>query len=71
MSVRIHRQHWQALLGELCGTAVAELPLRRSWCLVHSRHRRLSPVAQAFLRFVREQRPLSQQTLARRFGDPE
>ena len=57
--------------GLLRQLPVAELPLRRSWCLVHSRHRRLSPVAQAFLRFVREQRPLIQQTLARRFGDPE
>lgn len=41
------------LLREL---PVAELPLRRSWCLVQAKARRPSPVAAAFLAFIREDR---------------
>lgn len=43
--------------GRLCELPVAELPLWHSWCAVHSRERRLSPVAAAFLDFIRRQRP--------------
>lgn len=43
----------QGLLREL---PVAELPLQRSWCAVNIRGRRLSPVAQAFLDFIRTER---------------
>ncbi|WP_437879936.1 LysR family transcriptional regulator [Pseudomonas sp. LRF_L74] len=41
------------LLREL---PVEELPLQRSWCVVHQRGKRLSPVAQAFLDFIRRER---------------
>jgi DNA-binding transcriptional LysR family regulator len=43
----------QGLLREL---PVEELPLQRSWCVVHVRGKRLSPVAQAFRDFVRNER---------------
>ena len=43
--------------GRLCELPVAELPLWHSWCVVHQRERRLSPVAAAFLDFIRRQRP--------------
>lgn len=42
--------------GELIELPVAELPLRRSWCVVHPRDKQLSPVAQAFFDFVRRER---------------
>lgn len=50
-----------AVLRELaCGALkelpVTELPLVRSWCVVHPRGKYLSPVAQAFFGFVRGQR---------------
>ncbi|MBB6340638.1 DNA-binding transcriptional LysR family regulator [Pseudomonas fluvialis] len=41
------------LLKEL---PVEELPLYRTWCAVHARGKRLSPVAQAFLDFIRTER---------------
>jgi len=60
-----------AVIGELrSGTlrelAVAELPLRRSWCLVRAKARRPSPVAAAFLAFIREERA-QLSSLAERF----
>jgi DNA-binding transcriptional LysR family regulator len=50
-----------AVRGELASGAlrelpVAELPLLRSWCLAYPRGKYLSPVAQAFFAFVRDQR---------------
>lgn len=54
--------------GLLCELPVAELPLRRSWCLVNVQGKRLSPVAQAFQRFIREQRGQLHEVLAARFG---
>lgn len=42
--------------GRLCELPVAELPLQHSWCVVHPRDRRLSPVALAFLEFIRSSR---------------
>jgi DNA-binding transcriptional LysR family regulator len=60
-AVRLELQH--GLLREL---PVAELPLFRSWCAVNLRGRRLSPVAQAFLGFIRSERELIA-GLARRF----
>src|SRR5690606_28113603 len=42
--------------GELVELPVVELPLRRSWCVVHARDKQLSPVAQAFFEFVRHER---------------
>ena len=35
---------------------VEELPLYRSWCLVQAKAKRLSPVAHAFLAFIRSER---------------
>lgn len=42
--------------GELVHLDFTELPLFRSWCAVHARGKRLSPVAQAFLEFMRSER---------------
>ena len=42
--------------GRLLELPVEELPLYRSWCVVHARGKRLSPVAQAFLDFIRTER---------------
>ena len=44
--------------GQLCELPVRELPLYRSWCVVHPRGKRLSPVAQAFVEFIRSERAL-------------
>jgi DNA-binding transcriptional LysR family regulator len=52
--------------GELVCLSFTELPLYRSWCAVHARGKRLSPVAQAFLDFLRTERALIR-TLAERF----
>ena len=52
------------LLKEL---PIVELPIYRSWCLVHPRGKRLSPVAQAFSEFVRVERA-EISALAMRFG---
>ena len=43
--------------GCLVELSVKELPLRHSWCVVHPRDRYLSPVAMAFLEFVRTHQP--------------
>ena len=53
--------------GELVELPVAELPLRRSWCVVHARDKQLSPVAQAFFDYVRRERG-SLAALAERFA---
>ena len=53
--------------GSLCELPVRELPLLRSWCVVHPRGKRLSPVAQAFIAFIRSERALIDQ-LAQRFS---
>jgi DNA-binding transcriptional LysR family regulator len=42
--------------GELVRLDFTELPLFRSWCAVHARGKRLSPVAQAFLDHLRTER---------------
>lgn len=60
----VSRELRAGLLREL---PVEELPLYRSWCLVHARGKRLSPVAQAFVAFIREERALISQ-LAERFS---
>ena len=51
-----HAVHLELRHGLLRELAVAELPLYRSWCAVNIRGRRLSPVAQAFLGFIRSER---------------
>mgnify|MGYP002714808254 CR=1 FL=1 len=50
-AVRLELAH--GLLREL---PVEELPLQRSWCVVHPRGKHLSPVAQAFRDFIRGER---------------
>lgn len=60
-----------AVIGELRSGVlrelpVTELPLRRSWCLVRAKARRPSPVAAAFLAFIREERA-QLSSLAERF----
>lgn len=49
----VRRELQTGVLREL---PVVELPLLRSWCVVHPRGKYLSPVAQAFFTFVRNQR---------------
>ncbi|HEX5843258.1 MAG TPA: LysR family transcriptional regulator [Pseudomonas sp.] len=61
-AVRRELQH-----GALRELPVSELPLLHSWCLVHPRGKYLSPVAQAFFAFVRDQRSLINE-LAQRFA---
>lgn len=56
----------QGLLREL---PVEELPLQRSWCVVHVRGKRLSPVAQAFRDFIRGERAQISR-LEQRFSQP-
>jgi DNA-binding transcriptional LysR family regulator len=53
--------------GALRELSVVELPLRRSWCLVRAKARRPSPVAAAFLAFIREER-VQISNLAEHFG---
>ncbi|MVW74163.1 LysR family transcriptional regulator [Pseudomonas xionganensis] len=64
-----HAVRRELACGALHELPVAELPLLRSWCLVHPRSKHLSPVAQAFFAFVRDQRSLINQ-LAQRFAEP-
>ncbi len=65
-----HAVHLELASGRLCELPVVELPLYRSWCVVHSRGKRLSPVAQAFFAFLREERAQIS-ALAERFaGSP-
>ena len=55
--------------GALVELPVAELPLMRSWCVVHPRGKYLSPVAQTFFDFVRRERAQIG-VLAERFAAP-
>src|SRR5690606_38522931 len=57
----------QLASGQLHELPVEELPLYRSWCAVHARGKRLSPVAEAFLAFIRTERAQIG-ALASRFG---
>jgi len=60
----VRRELDAGLLREL---PVNELPLLRSWCLVYPRGKYLSPVAQTFFTFVRDERPRIK-ALAERFA---
>jgi DNA-binding transcriptional LysR family regulator len=64
-----HAVRRELACGALRELPVNELPLLRSWCLVHPRSKHLSPVAQAFFAFVRGQRSLIN-ALAERFDGP-
>lgn len=44
--------------GSLVRLDFNDLPIQRSWCAVHARGKRLSPVAEAFLAFLKEERAL-------------
>ncbi|TCN82807.1 MULTISPECIES: LysR substrate-binding domain-containing protein [Shewanella] len=52
--------------GSLLELPIKELPIVRSWCLVHPRSRQLSPVAQAFENFILQERQLIS-TIAAKF----
>lgn len=53
--------------GQLVQLDLVGMPLFRSWCAVHARGKRLSPVAEAFLDFLRGERTMIKQ-LAAPFG---
>ncbi|XQR91287.1 LysR family transcriptional regulator [Stutzerimonas urumqiensis] len=65
-----HAVSLELATGVLRELPVEELPLYRSWCVVHARGKRLSPVAQAFFAFIRDERAQIS-ALAERFsGSP-
>ncbi|KFZ37937.1 LysR family transcriptional regulator [Shewanella mangrovi] len=51
--------------GSLVELPIKELPIVRSWCLVHPRNRHLSPAAQAFENFIVQQRQIVSQIAAK------
>ncbi|WP_407729750.1 LysR family transcriptional regulator [Pseudomonas helleri] len=51
-----HAVSLELATGLLQELPVEELPLYRSWCLVQAKAKRLSPVAHAFLEFIRSER---------------
>ena len=51
-----HAVSLELATGLLRELPVEELPLYRSWCLVQAKAKRLSPVAHAFLEFIRSER---------------
>jgi DNA-binding transcriptional LysR family regulator len=51
-----HALNLELATGALIELPVEELPLLRSWCLVQAKAKRLSPVAHAFLAFIRSER---------------
>jgi DNA-binding transcriptional LysR family regulator len=51
-----HALNLELATGGLVELPVDELPLFRSWCLVQAKAKRLSPVAHAFLAFIRSER---------------
>lgn len=51
-----HALNLELATGTLRELPVAELPLYRSWCVVQAKAKRLSPVAHAFLAFIRTER---------------
>ena len=51
-----HAVRLEVAAGLLRELPVRELPLYRSWCVVHAQGKRLSPVAQAFSGFIRRER---------------
>ncbi len=61
-----HAVYRELQSGDLKELPVKELPLYRSWCLVHPRGKRLLPVAEAFIQFVRTERSVISQ-IAKRF----
>jgi DNA-binding transcriptional LysR family regulator len=66
-----HAVNMELASGRLCELPVRELPLNRSWCMVHKRGKRLSPVAQAFRDFIAGERSQIKQLAERLSGSPE
>lgn len=62
-----HAVNMELATGGLKELPVEELPLYRSWCLVQAKAKRLSPVAHAFLGFIRSER-VQISALAERFA---
>ncbi|WP_397450660.1 LysR family transcriptional regulator [Pseudomonas sp. NA-150] len=62
-----HALNLELATGMLRELPVAELPLYRSWCVVQAKDKPLSPVAHAFLAFIRAERAQIIQ-LVERFG---
>ncbi|WP_342654048.1 LysR family transcriptional regulator [Pseudomonas sp. F3-2] len=60
-----HALSLELATGMLKELPVAELPLYRSWCVVQAREKRLSPVAHAFLAFIRTERAQISELVAR------
>jgi DNA-binding transcriptional LysR family regulator len=65
-----HALSMELATGTLVELPVAELPLYRSWCVVQGRDKRLSPVAHAFLSFIRTERAQISEVVARFDGRP-
>ncbi|MEQ7920860.1 LysR family transcriptional regulator [Xanthomonas sp. WHRI 1810A] len=65
-----HALSLELTTGALVELPVAELPLYRSWCVVQGRDKRLSPVAHAFLSFIRTERAQISEVVARFDGRP-
>jgi DNA-binding transcriptional LysR family regulator len=53
-----HALNMELATGVLKELPVEELPLYRSWCVVQAKAKRQSPVALAFLAFIRSERVL-------------
>ena len=60
-----HALSLEIATGTLKELPVAELPLYRSWCVVQGQAKRLSPVAHAFLAFIRTERAQISQLVER------
>jgi DNA-binding transcriptional LysR family regulator len=60
-----HALSLELATGTLKELPVAELPLYRSWCVVQGQAKRLSPVAHAFLAFIRSERAQISQLVER------
>jgi DNA-binding transcriptional LysR family regulator len=64
-----HALSLELATGMLRELPVAELPLYRSWCVVQAKDKPLSPVAHAFLAFIRAERAQISQLVARFDGN--
>jgi DNA-binding transcriptional LysR family regulator len=60
-----HALSLELATGTLKELPVTELPLYRSWCVVQGQAKRLSPVAHAFLAFIRSERTQISQLVER------
>jgi len=65
-----HAVNMELAAGVLRELPVEELPLYRSWCVVQAKAKRQSPVALAFLAFIRSERALISALVERFSGKP-